>query len=468
MAFVIAAPSSGTGKTILSILLTSWARENGLSIQPFKVGPDYLDPMQVSPIAGRPCRNLDLILCKSTWIKKNFLHYGGLTDLAIIEGVMGLFDGLGSTSKGSTADVAKTLDLPVVLVVNSSGQAASLAALVQGFRDMDSELKIAGVVLNNVNSNRHKILLTEVLNNIRMPILGVIPSDDRLKLPSRHLGLIPPHQIRNLENQKVCWATIAKNNLDISSFRHLLKAPKHLKGSVELITEKEQERRHKLPLRPIAIAEDEAFHFRYEETKEYFERLKMPLIGWKPTKNQELPKEAKGLIIPGGFPEEYAEQLSTASRSIQSIRSFFGKHPIYAECGGMLYLGDQIKTKNNKIYKMSGILPFQAERSKLTVGYRKIKSNRDSLILRSGDCLVGHEFHHWEIKEKNDLQSKDLEKYIYRGLKLYNPWKVEGWGSKQRDEGWSNEIFHASWIHIHLPTAPKVLSLFRESVDLYS
>ncbi|HJL69220.1 MAG TPA: AAA family ATPase, partial [Prochlorococcaceae cyanobacterium Gl_MAG_24] len=166
MACVIAAPASGTGKTLLSLVLTAWARSRGLSLQPFKVGPDYLDPQQLTVASEKPCRNLDLLLCGPDWVKESFHCFGGSADLALVEGVMGLFDGIGTSELGSTAAVARHLGLPVVLVVDASGQAGSIAALVKGFRDHDRQLKLAGVVLNRINSNRHKELLKEVLSSI--------------------------------------------------------------------------------------------------------------------------------------------------------------------------------------------------------------------------------------------------------------------------------------------------------------
>ena len=166
MAAVIAAPASGSGKTLLSLALLSWAQQNGRRIQAFKVGPDYLDPQLLSQVSGQPCRNLDLNLCGETWVRQAFHGYGGGSELTLVEGVMGLFDGIGSSSTGSTADVTRLLDLPVVLVLDAGGQAASLGAIVRGFRDHDPQLRIAGVVLNQVSSPRHRELLAEVLERI--------------------------------------------------------------------------------------------------------------------------------------------------------------------------------------------------------------------------------------------------------------------------------------------------------------
>ncbi len=193
MGCLIAAPCSGSGKTLLSLCLTASARQRGQSIQPFKVGPDYLDPQLLAAVAQRPCRNLDPLLCGAEWVRRCYRWHGSRADRVLIEGVMGLFDGRGPGSEGSSAAVAALLDLPVVLVVEASRQAGSLAALVRGFRDHGPPaVKLAGVVLNRVGSERHRALLAEALASISVPLLGVLPQHPSLDLPSRHLGLLPP------------------------------------------------------------------------------------------------------------------------------------------------------------------------------------------------------------------------------------------------------------------------------------
>ena len=216
MAVVIAAPASGSGKTLVSLALLSWARARGESVQPFKVGPDYLDPQLLSEAAGRSCRNLDLNLCGEPWVRKAFHGYGGVCSMALIEGVMGLFDGIGSTEEGSTAAIARLLHLPVVLVVDAGGQAASLGALVRGFRDHDPTLNLAGIVINRVNSERHRALLQDVLDRLGIPLLGCMPRTDALQLPSRHLGLAPAHELGNLTQRRQAWADLAEQHLDLS------------------------------------------------------------------------------------------------------------------------------------------------------------------------------------------------------------------------------------------------------------
>ncbi|AAQ00171.1 MULTISPECIES: cobyrinate a,c-diamide synthase [Prochlorococcus] len=458
MAFVIAAPASSNGKTLLSILIASWARRNGESTQTFKIGPDYLDPQLLSAVTERPCRNLDTILCGKNWVVNSFNLYGSAAEYAFIEGVMGLFDGIGSSDKGSTADIARLLNLPLLLVVDARGQAGSIAALVKGFKDFDHTLNIAGVVLNKVNSSRHKVLLTEALTKINVKVLGCLPKDDYLSIPSRSLGLQPAHEISNIEKLINTWASIAEKNLDFCSLRPLLKAPSQ-SNSLSNILFKNNLKNPRLKRTTIAIAEDKAFHFRYPETKECLEELGINLIKWQITQDSPIPKQAKGLIIPGGFPEQFAEEISQCKRSLNSIKEFLNNYPIYAECGGMLILGKSLSDTNEKKFPMAGILPFNAKEGKLKVGYRKLTAISNSLISNKGDLINGHEFHRWklDINGSNDLDITKKEPMIQSSMNLYSPWEIRGWGIDTRQEGWSNKNFHASWIHLHWASSPSIL-----------
>jgi len=447
MACVISATSSHSGKTLLSLLLISWLKSINKTVQTFKAGPDYLDPQQLSAVSNNACRNLDLILSGEKWVKESFNHFGGLTDFSLIEGVMGLFDGIGSTSKGSTAELAKVLSLPIVLIVDARGKAASLAALIKGFKEHDKEIKIAGIVLNNVQSTRHEKILLEVLNQINIKSLGCLPRCEELYLSSRHLGLAPIHEVQDLDIKVRKWASIAKKHLDIQSFMQLLLPPKSKDKTNIYLTNKEAGLIH-----PIAIAEDEAFHFRYQETKELLEKNGMPTISWKPLENKKIPSEAKGLIIPGGFPEQHAKQLSNSKTSLESIKLFANKFPIYAECGGMMLLGKSIFDIEGKEYSMTGILPFKAKKGDLKIGYREVISKNKSPITDIRNKLIGHEFHRWEIiNEEYDSKINPI-------------WDIKGWNIEIKNEGFCNHLIHASWIHLHWASSPKILDNWKRSV----
>ncbi len=451
MACVISAISSNSGKTLLSILLISWLKSINKTVQTFKAGPDYLDPQQLTAVSKKACRNLDLILSGDSWVIENFIRYGSSTDYSFVEGVMGLFDGIGSSSKGSTAQLAKVLNLPVVLIVDARGQAASLAALIKGFREHDKDLKIAGVVLNNVQTPRHEKILSEVLNQINIKSLGSLPLCKDLYLPSRHLGLAPAHEILDLEIKVKKWAKIAKDYLDIESFRKLLLPPKSNNKIINFLPRKES-----VFIHPIAIAEDEAFHFRYQETKEILEENGMPTITWRPLENEKIPKEAKGLIIPGGFPEQHAKQLSNSTMSLESLKIFSKKHPIYAECGGMMLLGKSIFDIEGREHSMAGILSFKAKKGDLKIGYREATSKNKSPIITPGKKLIGHEFHRWEIIN---------ESY---NSKVNSLWDITGWDFEIRNEGYCNHLIHASWIHLHWASLPPIIENWKRSVMNYA
>ncbi len=446
MACVISATSSNSGKTLLSLLLISWIKSLNKTVQAFKVGPDYLDPQQLTAASKKACRNLDLIISGEKWVKESFNHFGGLSDFAFVEGVMGLFDGIGSTSKGSTAELAKVLNLPIVLIVDARGKAASLAALIEGFKEHDKDLKIEGIVLNNVHTNRHEKILLEVLNQINIKCLGCLPRSKALDLPTRHLGLAPAHEILDLENKVKKWASVARNYLDVEKFNELLLPPKFEEKTFNFLKQTSEF------IYPIAIAEDEAFHFRYQETKELLEQNGMPTISWKPIENKKIPDEAKGLIIPGGFPEQHAKELSNAKISLNSIKIFSKKFPIYAECGGMMLLGKSIYDIEGKEHLMAGLLPFNARRGSLKIGYREVTSKNKSPITNKGIKLLGHEFHRWEIINKTP------------NSKFNCLWDIKGWNIESKKEGFCNHLIHASWIHLHWASHPKIIDNWKKTI----
>ena len=450
MPCLIAAPSSGSGKTLLSLSLAALARQRGLKLQPFKVGPDYLDPQLLSRVSGLPCRNLDPLLCGEAWVERSFHWHGSRADLALVEGVMGLFDGLGSSSRGSSAAVAAQLGLPVVLVVEASRQAGSLAALVRGFRDHALEMaprpvQLAGVVLNRVGSERHRLLLTEALASIEVPLLGVLPNAAAFELPSRHLGLHPPHELEDLDARQAEWAALAEQHLDLERLWPLLQPPAAPKDSVDPITWcLQKDPSHHKPL-PIAVASDAAFHFRYPEASELLEALGVQPIPWSPLADEPLPEGSRGVLLPGGYPELHAGQLAASQRSLSSLRSAATTGlPIAAECGGLLLLGQSLQDPLGVEHAMAGVLPFSAARGALSLGYRQASPSSDGLLVRRGETVWAHEFHRWQLQPLVG-SSESL-------------WQVEGWGVASRVEGWTAPNVHASWLHLHWAGCPAIPS----------
>jgi len=458
MACLIAAPCSGSGKTLVSLALSALVRRRGQTIQTFKVGPDYLDPQLLARVSGRPCRNLDPLLCGEAWVQRSFLGFGSQADRCLVEGVMGLFDGRGASAEGSSAAVAQQLKLPIVLVVEASRQAGSLAALVRGFRDHDPDLTIAGVVLNGVGSERHRALLGEALAAIAMPLLGVLPRHDSLELPSRHLGLVPPGELADLEQRQGQWASLAERHLDLDLILPLLGPPQAPADGLAPIAWLRQQAPGAAPAEagaacpaksapagaplPIAIASDQAFHFRYPEAAELLEAEGLAVRPWSPLADEPLPAGCRALVLPGGYPELHGAQLASSQRSLGELRrAAAGGLPIYAECGGLLLLGQELVDPAGQSHTLAGILPFRARRGSLSLGYRQAIAQGDGLVVRWGETFQGHEFHRWQLEPLSQPATALCGSQAL--------WQLDGWGHPARIEGWSTTTLHASWVHLH-------------------
>ena len=465
MACLIAAPSSGSGKTLLSLSLCALARQRGESLQPFKVGPDYLDAQLLGAVAGRACRNLDPILCGQPWVAASFHWHGGRAQRVLVEGVMGLFDGRGASAEGSSAAVAAQLDLPVVLVVEASRQAGSLAALVRGFRDHGPPpVKLAGVVLNRVGSDRHRALLGEALASIAVPLLGVLPSDPLLALPSRHLGLLPPHELADLDSRLAPWAELAKRHLDLERLWPLL-APPAPRASDPLppLLASSGLAQDPSGLKPqVAVAHDAAFHFRYPEATELLQEAGMEPIPWSPLADEPLPPAVRAVVLPGGYPELHGEQLARCRRSLGSLVHQARRGiPLVAECGGLLLLGHSLEDSEGRAWPMADLLPFHSRPGSLSLGYREALPMADGLLVRRGEELVGHEFHRWQIQSAS---TPDPEP---RSSPFAPLWNLRGWGMASQAEGWSGPRLHASWLHLHWAGCPQLVDrLVRAATSL--
>jgi cobyrinic acid a,c-diamide synthase len=456
---LIGAPCSGSGKTLVSLCLAAAARARGARLQPFKVGPDYLDPQLLSQVAGLPCRNLDPLLCGEDWVRRSYSWHGGQADRVLVEGGLGLVDGRGPCSAGSSAAVAQLLDLPVVLVVEASRQAGSLAALVRGFRDHGPpQVRMAGVVLNRVASERHRALLAEALADLGMPLLGSLPQDPCLDLPSRHLGLLPPHDLPDFDGRLAQWAALADRHLDMERFWALLEPPQPgnedpILHSLDRVAPLEHRRSSPMGHRPtVAIATDAAFHFRYAETTEFLTAVGLDGIPWSPLADEPLPQACAAVMLPGGYPELHGAQLGQARRSLGQLAAAVDQGlPLVAECGGLMLLGEALQDAGGTWQPMANILPFRAQRGELSLGYRQATVSTNGLLLRRGETLTGHEFHRWQLLPKAGVTTSN-------GPVAGEPelWQVEGWGSPRRPEGWTSRTVHASWLHIHWAGCPAI------------
>jgi cobyrinic acid a,c-diamide synthase len=434
---VVAAPASGHGKTTVATGLMAALTARGFSVSPHKIGPDYIDPGYHALAAGRPGRNLDAVLCGENLMAPLFLHAAIGSDIAIIEGVMGLYDGRGTTSYGSTAHVAELLDAPVLFVVDAAAQGRSVAALVAGFRAYDENIRIAGVVLNRVGSDRHEDILRTALDDLSMPVLGALRRDDAVSAPSRHLGLVPA-----AERAAAAVSTVDSLGAAIAASVDLEAVVRIAKSAGPLTGEPWQPPVGQVSCRPvIAVAAGSAFTFSYAETVELLHAAGADVVPFDPLDDPCLPAGTSGLVIGGGFPEIHAEALSANEplrKEVAALAAAGG--PIAAECAGLLYLASELDG-----HPMCGVLAATAAMTpRLSLGYRDAVSVNDSVLLPSGVSVVGHEFHRTTVDPSAGPAA----------------WSYDG-----RTEGFAIGSVHASYLHLHWAGYPEIAGRFVQAAS---
>ncbi|OPC85370.1 cobyrinic acid a,c-diamide synthase [Embleya scabrispora] len=387
---VIAAPASGHGKTTVATGLIAAFTRRGDVVSPHKVGPDYIDPGYHALAAGRVGRNLDPFLVGEERIGPLFAHGARGADLAVIEGVMGLFDGAaGRGGYASTAHVARLLGAPVVLVVDARAQSRSVAALVRGFDTFEPAVGVAGVVLNRVGSDRHESMLREALDEIGMPVLGVLRRHDSIAKPARHLGLVPVAErhadaVRTVE----ALGELIARSVDLAAVRRIAAGARALPDAPWNAAE---EVGGPVAGRPrIALAGGSAFTFAYAETAELLGAAGAEVVTVDPLRDERLPERTAGLVVGGGFPEVYAAELAANATLRADVVALAGRGgPIAAECAGLLYLARSLDGA-----PMCGVLPADARMTeRLTLGYREATAAHDSVLAATGRVVRGHEFH---------------------------------------------------------------------------
>lgn len=393
---VVASVASGVGKTTLVLGLIAALRRRGLVVQPFKVGPDYIDPSQHAEVAGRPSRNLDSWLVPEAALRELFARAAGGADVALVEGVMGLFDGrTGAGEVGSTAHVAKLLGLPVVLVVDAAKAARSVAATVLGCRalDPDPALRIVGVVLNNVASERHAEIGREAIEQLAgVPVLGWLPRDRGLRQDERYLGLVPAAERRLPNGLTERVAGLAEAHVDLERLLALTASAAPTAPSSGLFPPAPIAARAR-----IALAQDEAFNFYYRDSLDLLTAWGAELAPFSPLRDAALPPAADGVYLGGGFPELVAADLAANRPLLRALREAARAGlPIYAECGGLMYARQGLTTADGVRHEMAGLLPGESTlaTSRLTLGYREVRARRDTFLLRAGEAVRGHEFHY--------------------------------------------------------------------------
>ncbi|MFJ4082126.1 cobyrinate a,c-diamide synthase [Streptomyces iakyrus] len=448
---VIAAPSSGSGKTTVATGLMAAFAARGLAVSPHKVGPDYIDPGYHALATGRVGRNLDAYLCGPELVGPLFLHGAQGCDIAVVEGVMGLYDGAaGEGELASTAHVAKLLGAPVVLVVDASSQSRSVAALVHGFASWDPEVRVGGVILNKVASDRHEELLREALEQAGVPVLGVLRRAAQVSTPSRHLGLVPVAERQGAAVEAVAaMAAQVADGCDLGALEALARAAGAVPGGsapwtpaspTHHPTRSDEAAERRAPV--VAIAGGPAFTFSYAEHAELLVAAGAEVVPFDPLRDEELPEGTAGLVIGGGFPEVYVSELSANEPLRKAVAELAGSGaPVAAECAGLLYLCRELDG-----LPMCGVLDAGARMSeRLTLGYRDAVAIGDSVLAAAGTRMRGHEFHRTVVEPGSGAEPA---------------WGVRG--PRPRVEGFVQRGVHASYLHTHWASEPGVARRFVE------
>jgi cobyrinic acid a,c-diamide synthase len=443
---VISAPMSGSGKTTVTLGIMECMRRRGLAVAPFKVGPDFIDPGWHRLVTGRPSVNLDGWMCPEGFIRQTFALHAEGCDVAVIEGVMGLFDGVdGVSDAGSTAQVARLLTAPVVLVVDAKSQARSAAALVQGFARFDPEVRIAGVIFNNVGSENHGRILREAMETAvpEVKVFGCIPRDDRLRIPSRHLGLVTVEENPLPDDFLDCLSSVIEDHVDLEGILETSET----RGQVYTFHKDVVKSVDLTPVcTRIAVARDEAFCFVYEDNLRLLREAGAEIVEFSPLREKRLPERIYGIYLPGGYPELFSNALAANRGMKEGIRAAIEVGmPVYAECGGFIYL-----TEN-----FVGIFPVATRMlsRRKALGYREVECVADSILGHQGAVARGHEFHYSEMDEMPDTIER-----------LY---QVRKNGNNLGFEGYRYRNCLASYIHLHFGSCPHMAVAFVESCGKY-
>lgn len=446
--FIIAGTTSGAGKTIVTAAILDALRKRGIAVQPFKAGPDYIDPGYHMAIAGCASYNLDTWMMGKENVRRTFERAvrESRAQVAVIEGVMGLFDGKdGFREQGSTAHIAKVLKIPVLLVVNAEKSAGSVAATVKGFQSFRPGVDVRWVVFNRAAGERHYEMLKQALkDNKGVRVIGYLPRDPCLSVPERHLGLFMQRDLPGAEwkgfRKKLGF--LAERHIDLSGLLRSVPAAKPIKNPP---TRREPSRRQKDRVR-LAVALDSAFCFYYEENLDILKTEGADIEYFSPMKDRSLPDKTCGVYLGGGYPETHLKALSGNSRMRDAIRNAAcSGMPIYAECGGLMYLGKAIKDLSGKAFPMAGVFPWTSVMSakEKTLGYRDVLAGRGCPFLGKGGRIRGHEYHYSKIVLSPCRRLK-------RVLKV-NP----SFTSKTpQTEGYLFKKTLASYIHLHFASNP--------------
>ncbi len=450
---VVAGVHSGCGKTTITLGLMAAFKRRGLRVAPFKAGPDFIDPGYHTTVTGVAGRNLDGWMLKRQTNLDIFRQNTGQADIAVVEGVMGLFDGYdGRSEAGSTAQLAKWLDLPVLLVVDARSMARSAGALVQGFENFDPGLKFAGVLFNKVGSPVHLDYLTQALEgNVKMPCLGGVGRNPHIEIPSRHLGLVTSDDHGVGDQMQAALADLVENYMDLDA---LLDSLPWVRTGAPTPPQK------KPAFVRIAVARDAAFCFYYPENIELLEQAGAQIISFSPLSDPDLPDNIDGLYLGGGYPELHARTLAqnTGFREAVSLACKNGM-PIYAECGGFMTLCRTLEDLDGQCHDMVGCFGFTCRMNKRlrALGYREIRLNRDTILGPTGVTARGHEFHYSSLDYS--IPDDHGEKSVYDAC--------DRTGGTRAVPGFEKNRTLGSYLHLHFKSNPDLPQNFVQACFQY-
>ncbi|MFH1114146.1 MAG: cobyrinate a,c-diamide synthase [Pseudomonadota bacterium] len=447
---VVAGAHSGAGKTTTTLALVRALTERGLKVQTFKVGPDYLDPTYLQIASGRPCYNLDGWMTGKDYVLDLFTEKARNADISVIEGVMGLFDGSDPVNPdGSTAEIAAWLDAPVLLVINVHGMARSVSALVKGYSEFERNVNVAGVVTNHCGSERHAHWLGESLKAYGLPpMVAGVPRGAYPQLAGRHLGLVTADE-GNLSHEVLReLGDVFERHGSVEDILTMARSALPPAGTAPVRRKPAEPPRVRL-----GLAFDAAFHFYYPDNIEALERHGCEIVRFSPVNGEALPDRLDGIYFGGGYPELYARELSTNRPMLESVRAFARSGwPIYAECGGLMYLSQGIETTDGTRFDMAGILPARTRmlnRLK-TLGYVEVTLVRDSLFGKAGTTMRGHEFHYSELV--GDPAEDPNWSRVYEVRKVRLPTVTL--------EGYQYGRILAGYMHAHFASRPDAVEHF--------
>lgn len=444
---LLAGTSSGAGKTTVACGLLQALKNRGLDLCAFKCGPDYIDPLFHSQVLGIPSRNLDLFLNDEETVRGLLARAGAGRQLAVLEGVMGYYDGVGgSTHAASAYDVARVTATPTLLVVPARGASLSLAAVVKGFLQFRESSGIMGIVLNRCSPSAYPMLKRLLEEETDVPILGYLPSMEEASIPERHLGLSLPGEIEGLQEKLNRLAGQCEKTLDIDRIITIA-------NSAPPISAQPLPRLSPQPGISLAVARDEAFCFLYEDNLEFLREAGVELEYFSPLRDSALPKSACGLLLPGGYPELAAKALSQNTAMRAAIRqAVCSGMPTLAECGGFLYLQKSLEGEAGESHPMVGVLPGHAVRGKRLghFGYQTLTAQHDTVLLQQGERIHAHEFHYWQVQPPGNAFA--VEKPI---------------SGKQWQAGYGTKTLYAGFSHLHFYANPAAAERFLQACRTY-